>query len=249
MKNILYNQRGFSLVEILVALLLGGLLATAFTVAFVVGLQTEAGMDERLEATRVIDSVIEELRNEELNDEIDKDTIKALPSFKNDKLEIEELEEEEDNLYYIIISWPDRNYSTEALVTINKETAGENGGEDDNGSGENGNDDDNGNDKTLEHFGTPGNTIELKLKPDSASVIDYDINTTKSSHQQLEIIDETVTKNAEHNLFVISYDFDNSHNHQNRTATITYSLVGNDASITLEIKVSSNNNIVSIDEI
>ena len=118
--KLLQNKDGFSLIEILVALVLGSLLVIAFTGAFIVGLQTEGDMDDRMYAMRAIDSVIEDLRNEDLSD-IDEDTIRDLSSFTND-LEVNvEPEPDVDNLYSIKISWPDRNYSTETLVAVDSD--------------------------------------------------------------------------------------------------------------------------------
>ncbi|SDL59669.1 PulJ/GspJ family protein [Halarsenatibacter silvermanii] len=111
----LHNQEGFSLIEILVALTLGALLVMAFSGAFSVGFQTEARMDDRLETRRVIDNVIEELRNEDLSGVIDAASLKSkLVDDYNIDQETLNVTEVDNNLYYIKIEI--ENYSTEALV-------------------------------------------------------------------------------------------------------------------------------------
>lgn len=186
----LQNQRGFSLIEIMVALVLGLTLVMAFTGALIVGLQTEAGMDDRMYATRTINSVIEELRNENLSGEIDEDTIRGLSSFQEyeEELKIEDgdVNKEEDNLYSIKISWPDRNYSTEALVATGIKPAGENGGENGNDNGDNGN----GEPHSMEFYGNLPNGIGNE--PEEIKVIIKDENGVGLEGQEVdfEIFDD-----------------------------------------------------------
>ena len=122
----LQKQDGFSLIEILVALTLGSLLVIAFTGAFVVGLQTEDEMDERMEVMRDIDSVIEELRNKELlsAEEIEVEYSDQEEGYLKGEitldshLEFEDVNYDENNqIYSLKIGWKEGNYSTETLVS------------------------------------------------------------------------------------------------------------------------------------
>ena len=122
----LQNQRGFSLIEIMVALVLGFTLVMAFTGALIVGLQTEVSMDERLKITRYVDSIIEDLRNKSLSgveetelEEIIEDILKEREL--EEKFTITVGEEEINKLYSVKISWTEGNYSKETLVSVDSE--------------------------------------------------------------------------------------------------------------------------------
>ncbi len=125
------DKKGFTLIEILVALALGGLLVMAFSGAFSAGFRTEARMTDRMEARRVIDSVIEELRNQDfdedlINEENSEDKSSEIKGvieklFPNDHeliIKEDEITKIQDNLYYFIIRYEDRGYHTEALIAI-----------------------------------------------------------------------------------------------------------------------------------
>ena len=58
------NQKGLTLIEVMVALVLGLILITAFTGALVIGLQTEGDMDYRQDAKNIATSIVEILRSE-----------------------------------------------------------------------------------------------------------------------------------------------------------------------------------------
>jgi len=58
------NQFGLTLIEIMVALVIGLILVTAFTGALVIGLQTEGDMDYRQDAKNIATSIVEILRSE-----------------------------------------------------------------------------------------------------------------------------------------------------------------------------------------
>ena len=119
----LKSQEGFSLIEIVVALVLGMLLVTAFTGALTVGLQTEGDMDDRMEVTRAIDSVIEELRNKDLSGVESEGELKGeIGDLLQEGLYIPDDYPKEiadnDNLYNIKIVWTEGNYSIETLVAV-----------------------------------------------------------------------------------------------------------------------------------
>lgn len=121
--KLLYSQEGFSLIEIVVALVLGMLLVTAFTGALTVGLQTEGDMDDRMEVTRAIDSVIEELRNKDLSGVESEGELKGeIGDLLQEGLYIPDDYPKEiadnDNLYNIKIVWTEGNYSIETLVAV-----------------------------------------------------------------------------------------------------------------------------------
>ena len=116
----LYDHKGFTLIEILIALVVGTLLVIAFSGAFVIGLQTEGDMDDRMYVIRSINSVIEELRNEDINDNDNlEEKIKNLPSFQEYEEEFDEPEVRDEGgyLYSIKISWAGSKYSVETLVS------------------------------------------------------------------------------------------------------------------------------------
>ena len=129
----LNNQRGFSLIEIMVALVLGLTLVIAFTGALIVGLQTEGDMDERLYSRRISDDIVEHLRNNRqdfeesdwennVNKEFEED-IKIIEQIDydenqdyNEDIDIVIVWNKSDNLYEFVIDWNDKNYKTEAVV-------------------------------------------------------------------------------------------------------------------------------------
>jgi len=126
--RLLQNQEGFSLIEIMVALMLGLLLVMAFTGAFIVGLQTEADMDERFQAKYVADSIVEYIRENRylLNDKILWSDVKD--NFEYDEIKfiddvVIDPDSSNDELYevFITIEWTERgeerSYSLNALLS------------------------------------------------------------------------------------------------------------------------------------
>ena len=104
------DNKGFTLIEVLVAIVLIFLLVTAYTGAFITGLQTETRMNERLEAMHNINSKIEQIRNME---DVTVDDLQNIA---------DEYEEVEDNLYLIKFEVDLENagtYSAETLVSVN----------------------------------------------------------------------------------------------------------------------------------
>ncbi|GEM_PF-2906441 len=61
MNDLFYNQKGFTLIETVVALVLVLLLVTAFSGAMTVGLQREVETDNSLKASSLASSIIEDL--------------------------------------------------------------------------------------------------------------------------------------------------------------------------------------------
>lgn len=128
---LLQNKQGLTLIEVIVALVLGLVLITAFTGALVVGLQTEGDMDERLEARRLTDDIIEYLRNnrdefeddsweDNISDEFEKViTILKESESAEDDYDIIITWNKSDDLYEFKIDWYEINYSTEALIHDN----------------------------------------------------------------------------------------------------------------------------------
>ena len=130
------NQKGFTLIEVMVALVIGLVLIIAFSGAIVNSFKAELRMDDRMEASRIVDSIIEQLKNKNLNDLNSDDNINDIEDIetsiketfekdidisdsKNDNPDITVKWKEEkttDGLYLVTIKWNARNYKLEALL-------------------------------------------------------------------------------------------------------------------------------------
>ena len=127
--NYFQNQKGLTLIETMAAIILILLLVTAFSGSFIISMETEVDMDERLEATRIIDSLIEHLRNHRDDFENDWGNIEnraedfdAVGSIaiENGNAEdadiIIEYDFDNENLYRFKFNWQNRNYQKEVFI-------------------------------------------------------------------------------------------------------------------------------------
>jgi len=64
--KILYGERGITLIEVLVAMVIGLMLIAAFAGAFVRGLQAEIEVDRKLQAASTAGSIIELFRDQDI---------------------------------------------------------------------------------------------------------------------------------------------------------------------------------------
>lgn len=119
----LQSQKGLTLIEIMMALVVGTILILAFSGAFTASYRTEFITDKRVEAARIADSIIEYLRDNNLNelnstdieDSFDKN-ISISINNSNDNADINIDSEKKDNLYLVAIEWKDRNYRIETFL-------------------------------------------------------------------------------------------------------------------------------------
>jgi prepilin-type N-terminal cleavage/methylation domain-containing protein len=117
-----FNQeKGFTLVEVMTSLVLILILILAFSGAFINGLHSETNIDDRLEATRITNSIIENLRdNRDDWESIDTSYDDFSIGFEeNNGYDIVVKYEEVDsfeNIYAFRINWEDRNYSSEIIL-------------------------------------------------------------------------------------------------------------------------------------
>ncbi|MFW6282338.1 MAG: prepilin-type N-terminal cleavage/methylation domain-containing protein [bacterium] len=122
------DETGFTLLEVLISLAIILILMLAFSSGIINSFRTESRVDQRLEAIRITDSIIEYLRanKENLGDidnyflsEIENDinnneTVYTIGTDNSSDIIIDS--SNDGNLYLFEIEWPDRNYSTEVLL-------------------------------------------------------------------------------------------------------------------------------------
>ena len=97
--NFLRNENGITLIEVLLSLSLVALLITAFTGTFVTGLRSEAEMNNKLNAVKFSESILEYLEsNPELikNGKIDSSSLGFLSEYNNYKLKIDKIDADGD---------------------------------------------------------------------------------------------------------------------------------------------------------
>ena len=125
------NEEGFTLIEVMMALVIGLTLILSFSRIFSSGLQSEREMDEKLEARRVTDDIVEYLRNninefanensnsirDDINDYINENREKEISIyFGESDSDVEIIYHENNSLYKFQINWSDRNYQKEAFI-------------------------------------------------------------------------------------------------------------------------------------
>jgi type II secretory pathway pseudopilin PulG len=127
--ELIKNEEGFTLLEIVISLGIILILVIAFSGGIMNAFRTESRVDQRLEAIRVTDSIIESLRankedwkdidweddNQEFWEEINSDIGQYNVGKNNSEITIDR-ETVETNLFSFNIVWSDRNYSTEVLL-------------------------------------------------------------------------------------------------------------------------------------
>lgn len=127
--KLIYNQKGFSLFEVIIALVLGLALVSAFSGAFLIGFQAEDDMDNRLLIKNIADSTIEYIR-EDKRDELENINWKDVSANINNIFEETDINafikngsietiEKNKNLYEvnIILEWEESSYSLSTLLT------------------------------------------------------------------------------------------------------------------------------------
>jgi len=125
LKIINLSQKGFTLIEVMVSLVIGVILIIGFSGALVNGLRAEDRIDDRLEARRINNSIIENLRNNRDNwkntdNHYGDYSIEIIESgeaiINTDADIIVEYEEAANDLYMFEIEWKTRKYSSEILL-------------------------------------------------------------------------------------------------------------------------------------
>lgn len=125
----LKNEDGFTLIEIMLSLVLAVLLIFAFSNAIINGLRSETLINKRLEAIRISNSLVEQLRYIRNNE--DGNWINIQGNFEDYTVNFEESGETVNNnaddifikhktvgddLHSFEIIWEDRNYNLELLL-------------------------------------------------------------------------------------------------------------------------------------
>jgi len=118
------NNEGFTLIEVMLGLVLSLILIFAFSGAIISGIKTESFVDDRLEAKRVTNSIIENLYSERDNlesnsitDNINSDYKMNLKSNEENNTDITlKISEVSTDLYLIELDWIDRKYGIETLL-------------------------------------------------------------------------------------------------------------------------------------
>ena len=129
--GLIKNQEGFTLIEVMTALVIGLVLIIAFSGAIVSSFKAEIRMDERMEASRITDSIIEQLQNKNLknldsndiddiqtniNNFVTKNLVISDSNTGNPDITVETDKRDDLNLYLVTINWSDRNYKIEVLL-------------------------------------------------------------------------------------------------------------------------------------
>jgi len=125
----LKKEEGFTLIEIMLALVLSVLLIFAFSNAIINGLRSETLVNRRLEAIRISNSLVERLRY--IRDNEDGDWVNIQGNFEDYTINFEESGETVNNntddifikhklvgddLHSFEIIWEARNYNLELLL-------------------------------------------------------------------------------------------------------------------------------------
>lgn len=128
------NKRGFTLIEIIIALTLLIVIIPAFTGAILSSLSNEEDMDQRLRANRISNSIIEILKSDKYKSKLDESELEwnekdsffsdYIIKFKDNKdnensdtdISIEIKSTSTDDLYNVIIDWKNINYRLETLI-------------------------------------------------------------------------------------------------------------------------------------
>lgn len=127
--ELIKKEEGFTLLEIVISLGIILILVIAFSGGIMNAFRTESRVNQRLEAIRVTDSIIESLRankddwkdinweddNQEFWEEINSDIEQYNIGKNNEDITIER-EDVDNNLFSFKIKWSDRNYNTEVLL-------------------------------------------------------------------------------------------------------------------------------------
>ena len=127
---IYFNKKGgFTLIEIMIALVLAAILILAFSSAIVNGIRSEARIDKRLEAIRISNSIAEKLRDIRENE--DNKWVNIQGTFEGYQVNFQEASETIDNnnddifikyktlnngIHFFEIIWESRNYNIELLL-------------------------------------------------------------------------------------------------------------------------------------
>lgn len=119
----LQKEKAFTLIEVMVAIVIGVVLIIAFSAFIINSFKAELRMDDRMEAARISDSIIEQLHGKNLsnwsavltdiNNSIDVEVSNNTEADITVKLTKENTT---DNLYLVRIVWEDRNYEIETLL-------------------------------------------------------------------------------------------------------------------------------------
>jgi prepilin-type N-terminal cleavage/methylation domain-containing protein len=130
------NKKGFTLIEIIIALTLLVIIVPAFTGAILSSLNNEQDMNQRLKANRISNSIIETLKSDSFKSDL-KDISDGSTTIKwdedesiyndytinltnnenvNTDISIEITATNTENLYNIKIKWKNINYSLETLI-------------------------------------------------------------------------------------------------------------------------------------
>ena len=115
-------KEGFTLLEIMISLVIILILVLAFSGAMIGAFRTEARVNERVEATRISDSIVERLRNNRFDWNIDENIEGYTIAFNTNgdsdiTINYHKVDENKyEDLYFFKIEWEDRNYNTEVLL-------------------------------------------------------------------------------------------------------------------------------------
>lgn len=115
-------KEGFTLLEIMISLVIILILVLAFSGAMIGAFRTEARVNERVEATRISDSIVERLRNNRFDWNIDENIEGYTIAFNTNgdsdiTINYHKVDENKyEELYFFKIEWEDRNYNTEVLL-------------------------------------------------------------------------------------------------------------------------------------
>ena len=123
--ELIKTEEGFTLLEIIISLAIILILVLAFSSGMINSFRIESRVDQRVEAIRIIDSIVEILRVnkgdfENINNNWDRieDDINNAYSIgdENSSSDIKIEVSNDNNLYLFKIEWTDRNYNTEVLL-------------------------------------------------------------------------------------------------------------------------------------
>lgn len=126
------QNKGFTLIEVLVSLLFVVIITAAFSTFLIGSLQSEDQMNEQHQTRRINNSIIENLKRNKYKEKLGLNNISweedasdfnhnqirfVNEADKNTDITIEVKETAIDDLFYIKIDWENKNYNSEIFIT------------------------------------------------------------------------------------------------------------------------------------
>lgn len=128
----IFKNKGFTLIEVLVSLLFIVIITAAFSTFLIGSLQSEDKMNEQHQTRRINNSIIENLKRNKYKEKLGLNNISweedasdfnhnqirfVNEADKNTDITIEVKETAIDDLFYIKIDWENKNYNSEIFIT------------------------------------------------------------------------------------------------------------------------------------